>query len=75
MGSVMIGDFGVKDGVRTFRICGAKADIEKIIEEAVAMGHKFANDPVIEKAVRLQWTTLLQIKVLAVEVTKNENYT
>ena len=63
MGSVMIGDFGVKKGVQTFRICGSKEDLYKIIEECWKMEAKFYDTPNILHVHRGQWTMLLQIIV------------
>lgn len=67
MGSLMIGDFGEKNGVRTYRICGTKEDIYKVIEEARVMGHKFADTPIINHVFRGQWSTLLQLKIAKIE--------
>lgn len=68
MGSLMIGDFGEKEGIRTFRICGSKEDVYRVVYEARDMGHKFADTPIINHVFRGQWTTLLKLKVAEMKV-------
>lgn len=63
MGSLMIGDFGEHEGIRIFRVCGAKHDIMRLIDEAYTMGHEFIEMPLVEHVIRQQYSTLLKIKV------------
>lgn len=70
MGSVMIGDFGIKNGVQTFRVCGAKDDLYKIIYECKDMDLRFDDIPIVNHVTRQQWTMLLKIKI---PVEKNNN--
>jgi hypothetical protein len=60
---VMVGDFGNKNGVQTFRVCGTKEDLYKIITECREMGHKFYETPVMNLVYRGQWTMVLKLKV------------
>jgi hypothetical protein len=71
MASVMVGNFGIKNGVQTYRICGVKEDLFKIIEECREMGYKFNDTPAINHVHRGQWTLLLNLKV-PVEVGKRD---
>lgn len=63
MGSLMIGNFGEKNGVQTYRICGDKDDLYKVIDECRAMEAKFDDTPIINHVFRGQWTMLLKIKL------------
>jgi hypothetical protein len=63
MASVMVGNFGVKDGVQTFRICGTKEDLYKLIDECREMDAHFDSTPIINHVHRGQWTMLLKIKL------------
>lgn len=68
MAIVQIGDYGEKDGVRTYRIHGGKNDLLKIIEECRKEdANCFDDSPEIESLGRGCWTMLLKLKV-AVEV-------
>lgn len=62
MGNVIIADFGVNDrGIQTFRVNGSRKDIEKLLRECHAMGHKFFEEPEIKQAYKMNCTVLLQI--------------
>jgi hypothetical protein len=63
MGSVMIGNFGIDEGIQTFRICGAKIDLEKLIEECIEMDAPLESFPMITHVHRQQFTMLLKIRV------------
>lgn len=63
MMAVFIGDFGSKEGVQTFRICGTKKEIVDLLEEIVADGYKFFDTPNLLHVHRGQWTLLLQLKI------------
>jgi len=63
MGSVMIGNFGIKNGVQAYRICGEKNDLYRVIDECRKMGHKFDDTPIVNHVHRGQWTMLLKLKV------------
>jgi hypothetical protein len=63
MAIVMIGDFGKdEEGVRTYRINGDKADLERIIQESADLGYEFWIEPVIEKSWKT-YTLLLKIYI------------
>lgn len=68
---LMIGNFGVKDGVQTFRVNGSKEELYKIIEECREMEAKFHDTPNLEPIRHGLWTMLLQIKI-PVSVGQNE---
>lgn len=72
MGSIMVGNWGIKDNVQTYRICGEKEDIYKILKEARDMGHTFCETPKIFHVHHGQYTVLLKIK-MPVEVGCNDN--
>jgi hypothetical protein len=63
MASLMIGNFGNINGVQTFRVCGSKDDLYKVIDECRTMGHKFHDTPNLTHVRQGQWTMLLQLKV------------
>lgn len=67
MASVMIGNFGTKEGIATYRICGAKEDLIKIINECKLMDAVFENTPIVSHVHRGQWTMLLKLKVYVEE--------
>jgi hypothetical protein len=67
MAIVQIGDFGEKNGVRTYSIQGDKADLYKIIEECRKMDATFDDTPNIVHVRRGTWSMVLKLKV-AVEV-------
>ena len=67
MAIVQIGDFGMKDGVRTYSIQGDKADLYKIIDECREMDAKFDDTPNVVHVHRSLWSMVLKIK-LPVEV-------
>jgi hypothetical protein len=68
----MIGDFGEKNGIRTYRICGSKEDIYRVIGEAREMGHKFDDTPIVNHVFRGQWTTLLKLKLAELEISSKK---
>jgi hypothetical protein len=63
MAIVQIGDFGERDGVRTYSIQGDKPDLYKIIEECRKMDAKFDDTPNMVHVRRGTWSMLLKIKV------------
>lgn len=63
MASVIVADFGVIDGVHTYRINGNKEDLTRIIEECKEEDAEFEVAPVIEHVRRSGYTMLLKIKV------------
>jgi hypothetical protein len=62
MAIVQIGDFGVRNGVRTYSIQGDKADLYKIIDEVRKMDAKLDDTPNIVHVHRGTWSMLLKIK-------------
>jgi hypothetical protein len=67
MAIVQIGDFGERNGVRTYSIQGDKADLYKIIDECRKMDATFDDTPNIVHVRRGTWSMVLKLKV-AVEV-------
>lgn len=63
MAIVQIGDFGVRNGVRTYSIQGDKADLYKIIDECRKMDAKFDDTPNVVHVHRGTWSMLLKIKM------------
>ncbi len=63
MGSVMIGDFGNREGVQTYRICGTKEDLYEIINTCRKLDAKFDDTPIINHVHNGQWTMRLKIKI------------
>lgn len=71
MGTLMIGNFGVKNGVQTFRVNGSKEDLYKIIDECKQMDAIFDDTPNLLPLRHGQWTMLLKIR-LPVGAIKND---
>jgi hypothetical protein len=71
MGTLMIGNFGVENGVQTFRINGTKEDLYKIIDECREMDAHFQDTPNLLPLRQGQWTMLLKIR-LPVGAIKND---
>ena len=67
----MIVDFGVKNEVQTFRICGSKQEIYDLLQECRDNGYKFHDTPNLLHVHRGQWTVVLHFK-LPVEAKKND---
>jgi hypothetical protein len=63
MGQIIVGNFGVKNGVQTYRVNGEKADLYRIIEECRKEGAKFDDTPHLEFVHNNQWSMLLKLKV------------
>lgn len=63
MGQIIVGNFGIKNGVQTYRVNGEKADLYKIIEECRKEGAKFDDTPHVEHVHNNQWSMLLKLKV------------
>lgn len=63
MAVVQICDFGEKDGVKTYRVHGDKADLEKIIQTIIDEDGCFHQAPALEHVRKGVWTILLKIKV------------
>jgi hypothetical protein len=67
MAIVQIGDFGEKNGVRTYSIQGDKSDLDKIIDECRKMDAHFDDTPNMLYVRKNIWSMVLKVKV-AVEV-------
>jgi hypothetical protein len=67
MAIVQIGDFGERNGVRTYSIQGDKEDLLKILDECRKMDAKFDDTPNLIHVRKTVWSMLLKVKV-AVEV-------
>jgi hypothetical protein len=63
MGIVQIGNFGISDGVQTYRVNGHKEDLDRIIHECLEQDAIFENSPELEKLRNGQWTLLLKLRV------------
>jgi hypothetical protein len=62
MAGVQVYNFGMKNGIQTYRVIGDKADLYKIIEECREMDAKFGDTPVINHVRKGQWTMILKLK-------------
>lgn len=60
---VIVGNFGIKNGVQTYRVNGTKDDLHLIIDEIRKEGAKFDDTPHLEYVRNNQWSMLLKIKV------------
>lgn len=69
MKGVIVGNFGIKDGVQTYRINGTYEDLQKIIDECIEADASFVEYPEIERLRRNHCTLLLKFYV-RVEVSK-----
>jgi|1185.fasta_scaffold77493_2 hypothetical protein len=63
MAIVQIGDFGTKNGVRTFSVQGDKVDLYKIIDECREMHAKFDDTPNLVHVHRGTWSMVLKLKM------------
>jgi hypothetical protein len=63
MNSLVIADFGIKNGVQTFRICGTKASLQRLINYCKENDYDFKDEPKITHVHKGQWTILLKIKI------------
>lgn len=63
MRGVNVYDFGLTDGIQTYRVMGDKEDLEKIIQECRDEDAEFIISPELTFIRRGQWTTLLQLKI------------
>lgn len=70
MKGVIVGNFGVKDGVQTYRINGSYEDLQDIILECIDADASFDEFPEIERLRLNHCTLLLKLKV-KVEVKPN----
>lgn len=60
MGQLIVGDFGRKDGVQTYRINGSYEDLQRILDECISINTKFSDFPEIERLRYGQCTMLLK---------------
>jgi len=64
MSSVMIFDFGKKEGVQTYRVTGTKEDLMKMLKEVINEGGEFKNGvPKIDRVHNGNYTLLLELKL------------
>jgi hypothetical protein len=63
MRNIQVFDYGLHDGIRTYRITGRKADLERIIQECQNADARFHFAPRIERYQHGQWTILLKLKL------------
>ena len=67
MASVMIFDFGKKDGVQTYRVTGIKEDLLNMLKEVINAGGEFKSGvPKIERVHNGNYTLLLELKLESV---------
>lgn len=62
MSIVMIGNYGIEEGIQTYRINGDKEDLERIIDECMQLDVLF-DSPEIEEVRRSTYSMLLKVKV------------
>ncbi len=60
---VIVHDFGLHDGVQTYRVSGVKKDLERVLDECYEAKANFDVIPEISHVHRGSWTMLLKIKV------------
>lgn len=70
MGALIV-DYGIKKNVHSYRICGSKEEIYKLLDEAREDGNEFADTPNVLHVHRGQWTVVVHFKA-KVEVGKND---
>jgi hypothetical protein len=63
MGAVQVFDFGLRNGIRSYRVTGEKADLERIIEECRDADAKLHFTPQIEKLQEGQWMISLELRL------------
>jgi hypothetical protein len=64
----VIGKFGVKNGVQTYRINGSYDDLYTLIAECRLNNIEFDDIPIVNPLRKNQWTMLLKIRVHTMEV-------
>lgn len=60
---VIVHDFGLHDGVQTYRVMGVKEDLEKVLMECYDAQANFDVIPEISHVHRGSYTMVLKIKV------------
>jgi len=63
MKGVIVGNFGIKDGVQTYRINGSYEDLQRIIDECIEADTSFVEYPEIERLRLNHCTILLKFRV------------
>lgn len=63
MGAVQVFEFGCRNGMRSYRITGEKADLERIVEECRDADAKFHFTPQIIKIQKGLWMIALDLKM------------
>lgn len=63
MSKLIVGNFGIKDGVQTYRINGSFEDLQKVLDECIKIDTKFSDFPEIERLRLGQCTMLLKFYV------------
>lgn len=71
----VIGKFGVKNGVQTYRVNGSYDDLYTLIAECRINKIEFDDTPIVSKLRKGQWTMLLKIKVPTPEVSQIDSGT
>jgi hypothetical protein len=59
----LIGDYGIINGVKIYRVNGNKSDLERIIDEVRKEGGKFDDTPEIHHIRKDEYTLLIKLKV------------
>jgi hypothetical protein len=65
LATILVGDFGECDGIRTFRINGKKEDLQRIINECHKINAEIINSAEIEHVRKNDWSVLLKIRIAA----------
>lgn len=65
MGAVYVFDFGVENGVQTFRINGSKSDLEKIVETCIDENAKFGDTPILNHVYKSDYSLLLKLRLVS----------
>ena len=63
MGFVMIANFGIENGVHTWRINGNKQDLEKLLIALKEENANFFHDPIIENIRNREYSVLLELLI------------
>ena len=71
----VIGKFGIKNGVQTYRINGSYDDLYTLIAECRINDIEFEDIPIVNPLRKGQWTMLLKIKVGTAEVQRDDTDT
>lgn len=63
MGLIMVANFGVIEGVQTYRVNGTKDDLSRLVKEVRGAGHHFREFPIIEKVTKDIHSVLIKVEI------------